>query len=193
MLNTYPSDQPIRSVSIRQVHRTRQSEASQKIRPDSVSSNQIILAGRQVGHIVIRTSFLFRPIRILQADLQTIFRRTIFVSSNHILRTEFRTIFRRTIFVSSNHILRTDFRAIFRQTIFVSSNHILRTDFRTIFRRTIFVSSNHILRTDFRTIFRRTIFVSSNKIFRSVIGETIKRFKSFEWSRTTRVTRSRSP
>ena len=37
----------------------------EKIRRDSVSSNQISRAGRQVGRIVIRTSFLFRPIRIL--------------------------------------------------------------------------------------------------------------------------------
>ena len=135
MLKTDPSDQPIRSVSRRQIHRTSQSEAfpEDKTRFRLVQLDQ---SGRtlQVGCIIIRTRF-----RLVHSDsFGENFRRTIFVSSNHIPRKNFRTNFRRTIFTSSNHIFRPDFRTNFRRTNFISSNRILRTDFRTNFRRNVF-------------------------------------------------------
>ena len=107
----------------------------------------------------------------------------------------------------------------FRRTIFclvqsdssggLQTDHLPSRPIRS-FGRTSYgpssVSSNQILRTDFRrTIFRlvqsdpldglQTDHLPSRPIksFGVSSAETPKRFKSFEWSRTTRVTRARSP
>ena len=160
----------------RQIHWISQSEAFpedrsigpanqkrlQKIRPDSVSSNQIILAGHTswTHRLIDQIPFLSnqipsdrlqtdhipsRPIRILQMDFRTDFRRTIFrlVQS---YPSDGLSDWLQTDHLPSHPII--SFGRTFGRTSdgpsSVSSNHIFRTDFRTDFRRTIFclVQSN---------------------------------------------------
>ena len=188
----------------------RQANQSRPRRKDKVpfSSNQIRLAGRQGGRLVIRTSCfgaanrkpLDHPFgRSARLHLHigqshpsngSYFGR-FFVSTNHILRTDHPSdrLSYRPITSFGRIILRTDFRISqshpsdgpsFART-FVLANHILWTDHPS---DGLFVSANHILWTDHPS---EGLFVLANHITLMVIkplyyGHILRRIYKIGWS-----------
>ena len=116
--------------------------------------------------------------QILRSDFHT---NHISVPTDQILRSDFHTYH---LYVSANQILQSDLHT---DQISVSTNHILRADLPTDH---LSVSANKILRTDLPM---DHLSVSSNQILRSFIGRNPQEINSSECSRTTRVTRARSP